>query len=34
MGIEQGIEQGINTALQRLIASGMNEAQARKVLGI
>ena len=41
-GIEKGLEEGLtkgreeamNTALQRLIASGMSETQARNILGV
>ena len=40
-GIEEGIEKGLakgreamNAALQRLVASGMSETQARNILGI
>jgi len=33
-GIEQGIEQGLHEALRRLMASGITEAEARRILGI
>ena len=41
-GIEEGLEEGLakgreeamNAALQRLIASGMSETQARNILGV
>jgi predicted transposase/invertase (TIGR01784 family) len=33
-GLEQGLEQGLALALSRAIASGMSEADARKILGL
>jgi predicted transposase/invertase (TIGR01784 family) len=33
-GIEKGREEAMNAALQRLVASGMSETQARNILGI
>ncbi|MDP2752673.1 MAG: Rpn family recombination-promoting nuclease/putative transposase [Rhodocyclaceae bacterium] len=33
-GMKRGIEQGMQAALSRLIASGMSEADARKILGL
>ncbi len=34
MAIAKGREEGINAALERLIASGMSESQARDILGV